>query len=183
MQMYKDRATAANKAPQKVEDDASVWPRQIERKVRRITDPMLQEDLMDHLSFIVKPASRGQWSVNTLRLPTFTISKPTKSPLSSFVPSLPPAPGPAGRQHQGNTDSFTQASTQQVFPPQMQPVQSTDHLAAFAQWLQSGPSTNWHGLPQGPQAQPVSQNVTIRYPTVAEYSALTTVSVQNQPHK
>ena len=153
------------------------------RKVRRITDPMLQEDLMDHLSFIVKPASRGQWSVNNLRLPTFTISKPTNLPLSSFVPSLPPAPGPTGRQHQGNTDSFTQASTQQVFTPQMQPVQSTDHLAAFAQWLQSGPSSNLHGLPQGPQAQPVSQNITIRYPTVAEYSALTTVNVRNQPHE
>ena len=61
VQMYKDRATAADKAPQKVEDDVSVWAGQIERKVCRIADPMLQEDLMDHLS-------RGQWSVNTSAL-------------------------------------------------------------------------------------------------------------------
>ena len=153
-------------------------------------DPTLADEQMDSA---VAPISteptvlhcetslQGQWSVNTLRLPTFTISKPTKSPLSSFVPSLPPAPGPAGQQHQGNTDSFTQASTQQVFTPQMQPVKSTDHLAAFAQWLQSGPSSNMHGLRQGPQVQPISQNVAICYITAAEYSALTTVNVQNQP--
>ena len=61
---------------------------------------------MDHLSLIVKLASRGQWLVNTLRSPTFTISKPTKLPLSSFIPSLSPPPGPAGRQQQWNTGQF-----------------------------------------------------------------------------
>ena len=113
---------------------------------------------MDHLSFMVKPASRGQWCVNTLRSPTFTISKPTKSPLSSFIPSLLPPPGPAGQQQQVNTDSVKHASTstavrQQVFTPQMQQVQSSNHLAAFAQWLQARPTSNSPGLPQGPQAQ------------------------------
>ena len=183
VQMYKDRATAAGKAPQKVEDDVSVWAGQIERKVHQIAEPMLQEDLMDHLSFIVKQTYRGQWSVSILRSPTFTISKLTKLPLSSFVPSLPPAPVPVGRQHQGNTDSFTQSSTQQVFTPQMQQVQSTDHLAAFVQWLQSGPSSNSPGLPQGPQAQPVDQNVALRYATAAKYSTLSTVNIQNQPRQ
>ena len=147
VKMYKDRATA-DKEPQKVEDDISVWAGQLERKVCRIEDPMLQEDLMDHLSFIAKQASRGQWSVNTLQSPSFTISKPT-------MQSVPPASATAIRQQQMtsfNAGPSTPAR-QDAFP--WQPGQSADHLAAITQWLHSVPTSNSPGLPQAPQAQAV----------------------------
>ena len=104
---------------------------------------MLQEDLMDHLSFIAKQAGRGQWSVNTLQSPSFTIAKPTTQ-------SVPPASATAIR-HQQMTSFNAGPSTparQDAFP--QQPGQSADHSAAIAQWLHSVPTSNSPGLPQAP---------------------------------
>ena len=179
VKMYKKRIDAGSEenTPKKVDDDVSVWAGQIERKVRRISDLMLQEDLMDHLSYIVKQASRGQWSVNTLKSPTFTVTKAGKSPVTSFLASLPPAPScrPPTSSETFNTQSLTPVRQQVVGQPQMQ-LQSQDQLAVFAQWINSAGAGNSPGLPQGPQAQPVSQGATMRYPTAAEYANMTTVS-------
>ena len=180
VKMYKKRIDAGSEenTPKKVDDDVSVWAGQIERKVRRISDPMLQEDLMDHLSYIVKQASRGQWSVNTLKSPTFTVAtKAAKSPVTSFLASLPPAPScrPATSSETFNTQSLTPVRQQVIGQPQMH-LQSQDQLAVFAQWINSAGAGNSPGLPQGPQAQPVPQAATMRYPTAAEYANMTTVS-------
>ena len=82
VKLHKQPVTAADNEPQKI-----VWAGQIESKGRRMANPMLQEDLTDHLSYIVKQASRVQWSVNTIRSPTFTIAKPTKSAVTSSLAS------------------------------------------------------------------------------------------------
>ena len=150
-----------------MEDDISVWDGQLERKVRRIADPMLQEDLMDHLSFIAKQASRGQWSVNTLQSPSSTIAKPTTQ-------SVPPASATA--IHQQQMTSFNAGPS----TPARQPGQSADHLAPIAQWLHSVPTSSSPGLPQAPQAQAVGPIMPLRYPGAVDYAALATVGTLNQ---
>ena len=114
--MYEQRLSDPTPSPSEKraapepEDDVSLWAHQCEPKIHKISDPLLHEDLMDHLSLIIKQASRGQWSVDNVQAPAFAQALvPIPSQLRVAVVRTPPP-----RTHQARYSTATLIHT----PPQ-----------------------------------------------------------------
>ena len=152
-----------------------MWAGQIERKVRRISDPMLHEDLMDHLSCIVKQASQGQWSVNTIKSPTFTITKAAKSPVTWRLYQQGRHVGLRRLQKISVLRRLHQSNNMSLPPP---PSKCKFNLRIIWWPLCSGSTVEVQELtlPQAPQAEAVSQSAALLYPGAAEYANLATVT-------
>ena len=164
------RMVAQETQKSRFDDDISVWAGQCERKVRRIADPLLQEDLMDHITYIIKQTTRGLYSVNTLKPPNSDQKKPVcKSPLTSFVSSFPTTSmsmsAPTTTTSVDVPTSVAQQS-QSATHSQLNLLDQQQQLNVIAHWQLTGSSSS---------PGPVMESGVLQYPTQAEYASLTTI--------
>ena len=177
------------------EDEISLWAAQCERKIRKITDPLLREDVMDHLSYIIKQASRGQWTVDNVKGPSFPVPLPTQqlcvmSPARNAPPTHTAPPTTTAQFIVPSaSSSLPTANTQLIVPTASTSVQPIMHgtttqlilpptglsdqqlSSAFTQWLHTATMTGSPSAPQGPQAQQVFPAASVRSLS-ADYTSL-----------